>query len=174
MERLTFSVDGAKLEGRTLSGTVHAYGTTTVRDGKVLSFERGAFTTSIQRGEVAMFWSHDTSKPLASQAAGTLRLVDGPEALAFEADLADGISWVDDAKAAIAAKLVNSMSFGYMPSQSKRVGKGTVFTDGALVDISPVAMPAFDRTSLQLHEAQIESPRSVAVRIRNRSLHRRA
>src|SRR6184192_1703965 len=86
MERLTFAASG-KVEGRTLSGVVHVYGSVTT-DARKHSFAAGAFTKSIAAGTVKSFaWHGDsTVSLLGSQKAGTLRLTDGKE-LGFALDL---------------------------------------------------------------------------------------
>ena len=48
MERLTFAIGGSRVEGKTLSGIVHVYGSVTV-DGRKHSFAPGAFAKSIAR-----------------------------------------------------------------------------------------------------------------------------
>ena len=63
--------------------------------------------------EINILVGHDYGKPIASKRAGTLRLVDGDDALRFEADLPEvgqRPSWVEDAVRSIESKLMRQLS----------------------------------------------------------------
>jgi len=168
MERLTFAASG-KVEGRTLSGIVHVYGSVT-QDERKHSFAAGAFTKSIAKGNVVSFAFHDDTKPLGSQRAGTLRLSDGKE-LAYSIDLPD-TSYAKDLQAYVEAGNDLGMSFQVSPSgKPKRAGGVTQWSEGNLISVDPVAMPAFEGTSVILNSQQDgESATSQTVKIRARTL----
>lgn len=167
MERLTFAVSGGKVEGRTLSGTAHVYGTVTV-DGRNHSFAPGALTKSIADGRVMSFAHHDMSKPLTSQKSGGLRLTDGP-ALNFELDLPDGVSYAEDLRAYVAAGGDLGMSVAIKPGKSVTKAGIKTWTSADLLSVDPVVMPAFEGTSVVLNSQQDgESAISITTKIRAR------
>lgn len=151
MERLTFAVEQSKVEGRTLSGVAHVYGQVTV-DGRNHSFAPGAFAKSIASGNVKSFKDHDASQLLGSQKAGTLRLQDGDK-LAFAIDLPD-TSYANDLRALAERGEDIGMSFQVVAGASKLVKGVRVFSDARLVSVDPVALPAFEGTSVILNSVQ--------------------
>jgi Escherichia/Staphylococcus phage prohead protease len=161
MERLTFAVDNGKLEGRTLSGVAHVYGMVT-RDGRNMRFAPGAFTKSIARGQVVSFAHHDDSKLLASQSAGTLRLADSPTDMGHQLDLPEGVSYAEDLKALAARGEPLGMSFSVNPATSRSIRetvggqKVTTWVEADLISVDPVALAAFDGTSVILNSRQDE------------------
>lgn len=168
MERLTFAASG-KVEGRTLSGVVHVYGSVTT-DGRKHSFSAGAFTKSIAKGQVVSFAFHDATKPLGSQKSGTLRLSDGQQ-LTYSIDLPD-TSYANDLRAYVDAGNDLGMSFQVAPtSRPKREAGVTTWSEGELVSVDPVAMPAFEGTSVILNSAQDGEPAySTTIKLRARRL----
>lgn len=168
MERLTFAASG-KVDGRTLSGIVHVYGSVTT-DGRKHSFAPGAFAKSIAAGKVASFAFHDDTKPLGTMKAGSLRLLDGPQ-LSYEIDLPE-TSYAADLRAYVAAGNELGMSFQVQPSgKPMRAGGVSTWSQGELISVDPVAMPAFEGTSVILNSAQeSENAISQTVKIRARRL----
>lgn len=168
MERLTFAISAGKVEGRTLSGIAHVYGSVTV-DGRKHSFAPGAFAKSIAEGAVTAYWGHETPLRLGSQKAGTLRLSDGPSALQMAIDLPD-TTYANDIKALVAAGEELGMSFEVYPNKTPSKSKGvSVFSDVRLAKINLVDTPAFEGTSVVLNSAQEqETSRAQLLRIRAR------
>lgn len=168
MERLTFAASG-KVEGRTLSGIVHVYGSVTT-DSRKHSFAPGAFAKSIAKGNVVSFAFHDDTKPLGTQRAGTLRLQDGKE-LTYAIDLPE-TSYAADLRAYVEAGNELGMSFQVQPSTKGKGIKGaTLWTSGDLISVDPVAMPAFEGTSVILNSTEVGEPAySAAIKIRARRL----
>ena len=74
-----------RVSGRTLRGVALRYGEK-ARD-RAETFEAGAFQPI---GMVTLNLQHDPEREIASSAAGTLRVLDSPEALRVEADLREG------------------------------------------------------------------------------------
>jgi hypothetical protein len=141
-------------------------------DGRRHSFAPGTFARSIAAGKVKSFAFHDPSKPLASQAAGNLRLSDGPEGLDYALDLPDGVSYAEDLRALAAAGVDLAMSFGFYPAGKPTRKDGvTTWSAGDLASVDPVAMPAFEGTSVMLNAAEEGEPAySTTIKIRARSL----
>ncbi len=172
MERLTFAATG-KVEGRTLSGVAHTYGTVTV-DGRKHGFAPGAFAKAIAAGGVVSFAYHDETKPLAAMRAGSLRLADGAEGLSYALDLPEGVSYAEDMRALVANKQIElGMSFAIMPGGKYERKDGVkTWTEVNLLSVDPVAMPAFEGTSVVLNSATepVENSYSTAIKIRARVL----
>ena len=177
MERLTFAATG-KVEGHTLSGVAHTYGTVTA-DSRKRRFAAGAFTRSIAAGGVLSFAWHSDSisnvSLLGSQKAGTLRLSDGADGLGFELDLPE-TSYGNDLRALAARGEPIGMSFTIAQGgKAVRSKDGiTTYTDVRLLSVDPVALPAFEGTDVILNSAdhEGENARAQAVRIRARTLSR--
>jgi HK97 family phage prohead protease len=118
---------------------------------------KNAFKNALDEDEhdVVALWAHDPTKPLASRRGGSLDLTEDETGLAFEMRMPAMTSWAKDAKEAIDAKLVTKMSFGFMIREGgdiwQRDGERIVRTiiDAELYEISPVAIPAYDATSVE-------------------------
>lgn len=164
MERLTFA-STPTVEGRTLSGIAHVFGSVTQRAGHAIAFSAAAFAEALKGSDVYAFVSHDTSRILGHEKAGTVRLSVQPEGLAYEIDLPDTGDGRDVATLVGRGDL-NSMSFGVNPGKytlsSLPDGKQLrTYQSVSLFDISPVALPAFTGTYIQLHAAdQLSAERS--------------
>jgi HK97 family phage prohead protease len=169
-QRYVYAVSG-QVEGRTLSGVVHVYGSVTT-DERRHSFARGAFAKSIAAGEVKSFaWHGDrTVALLGSQRAGTLRLEDGDE-LRFSLDLPE-TSDGNDLRVLKERGEEIGMSFQVVPlGRPVRRGGVTTWAEGRLLSVDPVAMPAFEGTNVQLNSAQAGEPaHSAAIKIHARIL----
>lgn len=170
MERLTFAASG-RVEGRTLSGVVHVYGSVTT-DGRGHSFEPGAFAKSIAGGQIKSVAWHGkgVAALLGSQANGTLRLMDGPE-LGFALDLPDTTDGNDLRVLAERGEKID-MSFQVLPvGRPKRVNGVTTWAEGNLYSVDPVAIGAFEGTNVILNSADYGEPAySATIKIKARTL----
>ena len=166
MDTFTFDATG-ELDGTRLSGVVHVFGTRTVRAGVTHEFDPGAFDKSLADSDVFAFYSHDTSKPLASRLAGSLELEVRDGKLHYQFDTG-AQSYAQDLRVNVAAGLMRSMSFGVLPRKWEMRAGVKVHTEASLFDVSPVTIPAFGETSAQLHSSPVEWSRSQAVRARAR------
>lgn len=157
MERLTFAASG-KVDGRTLSGVAHKYGQVTV-DGRNHAFAPGAFAKSIAAGRLVSFAFHDETKPLASMAAGSLRLTDDGSELGYSLDLPSGVSYAEDIRALVASGQIElGMSFSIRPGgKYTKAGGVQTWTDVGLLSVDPVVLPAFLGTSAILNSADFGS-----------------
>jgi hypothetical protein len=145
------------------------------------SLAPGAFDAALAKSDARAFLQHDHTKLLGRQSAGTLRLSATKEGLAYELDLPN-TSYANDMKDLISRGDLTEMSFGFIPGEYKwasmktgqfqKAAKGTkhrIHTSiKELIDISPVAMPAFEGTSIELRSEQNnnESIRSQLIKIR--------
>jgi HK97 family phage prohead protease len=171
MERLTFA-NTTTLQGRTLSGIAHAFGSVTQRGGHSIAFSAAAFAEALRGSDVYAFVSHDTGRILGHEKAGTVRLSMVPEGLAYEIDLPDTTDGRDTATLVERGDL-NSMSFGVVPGKyttsTQADGKQLrTYQSCSLFDISPVALPAFAGTTVQLHAADVTDAERTSQLIRAR------
>lgn len=139
-------------------------------------FASRAFAYNVERLDVdiRLLVGHDFGKPLASRGAGTLSLVDGDDALTFEALITEELqeaSWVRDFFAAHAAGLIRGISPGFrIPPRravpdAERVDEEdpsegialirTIFA-ALLFELSVVTAAAY-------HEAEVDEERSWSV-----------
>jgi HK97 family phage prohead protease len=175
MDRLSFEVRGATLEGNTLSGMAHVFGTRALVRGSYEAFARGAFDEALKASDVRAFFNHDTSMLLGRQSSGTLRIEATDEGLAFSIDLPD-TSYGRDVRALVERGDLTEMSFGFVPGKARRstapdgLSVRTHTSVKSLVEVSPVALPAFPGTSVALRsEDQTETRASQLVRARARA-----
>ena len=165
MDRLEFAAT-YDVEGDTLSGIVHVFGTKARKGGIVHTFSATAFDDDIASGNVLAFYAHDQSRPLARP---QLEVKDGK--LHYRMTLGHQ-SYAEDLRENIAAGLMDKMSFGVLPDKwTDEHGSGGPVrrhTRAKLFDISPVSIPAFDGTSALLHSRDIGSRASQLIRARAR------
>lgn len=175
-ERVTFAAS-ASLSGNTLSGVAHTYGQRTFQGGKYVEFAAGSFDKALAKADVRAFHNHNSDLLLGRQSNGTVTLLSQSDGLHYSIDLPD-TSYARDLKVLIDRGDLNEMSFGIIPGSTKtsRADDGkqviTHTSVSELFDISPVALPAFGGTSIQLHSLSLndETPKSQAVKARQRAL----
>lgn len=150
-----------KQEGKqVIGGRAIPYGEESEDMGFFEVIERGAFDESIKDNTIKSLWSHDSSKVLGSTANGTLELEDREDGLYFENDLPD-TQVGRDAKVLIERGDVDGVSFGFFatevlwndadPSHIVRTIK-----KGELIEISPVAFPAYSQSDVSIRSAYEE------------------
>jgi hypothetical protein len=109
----------------------------------------GAFRKSLQsRNDIKLLWNHDTSNPLASTRAGTLRLIEDAKGLRVEADLAP-TTLGKDISILVQRGDVSAFSFGFNVIKDSWSNSGTERTLEAvrLFEASLVSFPAYSATS---------------------------
>ncbi len=116
--------------------------------------EGGAFDESLKTRTVKMLWSHDSAKVLGSTKNQTLRLDVKKDGIYFENELPDTQDG-RDAKTLIDRGDVDGVSFGFYVTEDlwddtdKSNIRRTV-KRGELIEISPVAFPAYSQTQVSL------------------------
>jgi HK97 family phage prohead protease len=178
MERVTFAATGSMV-GNTLQGVAHAFGQRALVGQRYVEFAQGAFDSALRKSDVRAFVNHNTDMLLGREKAGTVRLSAEPDGLHYAIDL-PATSYAEDMKALIARGDLNEMSFGVFPGKYKmsRAEDGkqvmTHTSVSELFDISPVSLPAFGGTSVELHSRAFdgETAASQAVKARHRALER--
>ena len=109
----------------------------------------GAFRKSLQaRNDIKLLWNHDTSSPLASTRAGTLRLIEDAKGLRVEADLAP-TTLGKDISILVQRGDVSAFSFGFNVIKDSWSNSGTERTLEAvrLFEASLVSFPAYTATA---------------------------
>lgn len=166
----------ARVEGDTLAGRAVVFGNVArVKEGHWETLARGAFDEALTGNpDVKALFNHDPSQVLGSTRGGTLRLEADQDGLGFEVDLPDT---PDGAKVRTLVNRgdISGMSFGFVPGADtwSRAPDGrqlrTHTSVKLLLDVSPVAYPAYEGTEVYLRAADFSAPRfarSQLVRLR--------
>lgn len=176
MDRIDIELRSARIEGNTLNGMAHMFGNRAMLAGKQYEqFAPGAFDKALNSPmtDVRAFYNHNQSMLLGRQSAGTLRLESTDEGLAFSVDLPD-TTYANDLRELVKRGDVTGASFAFIPGEVRlsRAPDGlqvrTHTSVKELIDISPVPLPAFTGTSVQLRSLTQESVGSQLVRARAR------
>jgi HK97 family phage prohead protease len=173
---LRAATSSVKLEGRTLYGTAIPYNSDSHDlGGFVERFLPGSVSDTIKSGLIEAWTYHDRTKPLGSQAGGTLRLFDRPNSLDYECDLPD-TSYANDLRAMLTGrKDVAGTSFGFMPTSAGQIWKREngnnvrEIVKADLEHISPVITPAYPSTTAALRSltaAELEDADAYGLDIR--------
>jgi HK97 family phage prohead protease len=148
-----------RLEGRTLYGTAVPYNSNSLDIGGFQErFLPGSVTDTIKSGLIEAWTYHDRTKPLGSQAGGSLRLKEDETGLHYEIDLPD-TSYANDLRAMMSdgRKDIGGTSFGFFPEKDNwKRENGTNIREvvkAHLDHISPVVTPAYPATSAALRSA---------------------
>ena len=180
MNRLFAELRAAEVTGNMLAGHAAVFGQTAQIRGGYEAIAPGAFDEVLARGDdVVALRDHNPELLLGRTKSGTLRLGVDEDGLAFEVDLPD-TAYARDVRELVARGDLNGASFGFLPGRDEL---GTA-PDGRqlrthtsvkrLLDVSVVAMPAYDGTSVTLRHLTFPAPdrRSQLIRARHRA-HRR-
>ena len=175
-ERVEFRSE-AVIEGDTLVGLAHVYGERALIGGNHYeTFAEGAFDEAMKTSDVRAFYEHDRGKLLGRQKSGTLRLRAEKNALAYEIDLPH-TTYGEDLRELVRRGDIAESSFGFIPGKYewRKAPDGKPerrhLSVASLVDVSPVAIPAFSGTAIQLRSDGFadESARSQTARARARA-----
>ena len=116
----------------------------------------GCFTRAIKKAKkILSLWNHDSSKPLANSANGSLVLKDSPTALYVEIKPDPTISWAADAIKAVRRGDLGGLSFGFsLPADGSGVeynGDVREITEvDKLFEVSPCVFPSYSESSVAL------------------------
>ncbi len=148
--------------GATRLRAVFPYGAETeLATGRYEVIASRAFAGRINAGDdIHLLSGHDYQKPLASRAAGTLRLTDGNDALIIDATIDDGTTWARDFLAAHKAGLVRGLSPGFRVDDAgeriERRSNGVLRTviSASLFELSAVTRPAYPQAQIEARSWQ--------------------
>lgn len=119
----------------------------------------GAFTKTIQEGDVRGLWNHNPDYVLGRTKSGTLKLLEDEVGLRFELTPPD-TQWARDAMTTIRRGDVDQMSFAFRVVRddwTNADGQTTRYLgEVKLFDISPVTFPAYPQTSAQVRARALE------------------
>lgn len=115
----------------------------------------GAFDKSLQNRSQKALWNHDTSKPLGSVSAGTLRFNSDTTGLNYDIDLPNN-TYGNDAYESVQRGDVDGSSFGFICSddiwskvqyEGKEIYKRSI-VEADLFEVSPCTFPAYDSSEM--------------------------
>lgn len=115
----------------------------------------GAFDKSLQNRNQKALWNHDSSKPLGSVSANTLRFNQDISGLNYDIDLPNN-SYGNDAFESIQRGDVNGSSFGFICTndiwskiqyESREVFKRSI-VEAELFEVSPCTFPAYESSEI--------------------------
>ena len=129
--------------------------------------------------DVRSFYQHDSAMLLGRQSSGTLRLSTDSTGLHFDLDIPD-TSYGKDLRELVSRGDLTGMSFGFIADQEdwSRLRDGrelrTHTSVARLIEVSPVSLPAYQGTSIQLRSltdipAVTETRQSQLIRARARA-----
>jgi HK97 family phage prohead protease len=167
----------ASVDGGTLAGHAAVFGQVAQIRGGWEAIGPKAFDAVLaRRDDVVALRDHDPALLLGRTASGTLRLAADDDGLAFEVDLPDTAYARDVAELVRRGDLAGA-SFGFLPGTDE-YGPGpdgrqlrTHTSVKRLLDVSVVAMPAYDGTSVTLraYEPPVLSNRTRLILARHRA-----
>lgn len=161
--RLDVELRSASIEGNTLKGTAHLFGQTAFVGGRYERMAPGSFDAALSdpNTDIRAFMNHDPNLLLGRQGAGTLTVSADAEALSFSVDLPD-TSYAHDLKTLVERGDLTGASFAFLPKKFAltRTADGkelrTHLEVGRMLDVSPVSLPAFSGTDVQLRSITLE------------------
>lgn len=172
----------AAVDGNRLAGHAAVFGQVAPIRGGWEAIGRHAFDEVLERGDdVVALRDHDPALLLGRTRSGTLRLGVDDDGLAFEVDLPD-TAYAADVRELVARGDLAGASFGFLPGRDElgRAPDGkqlrTHTSVARLLDVSVVALPAYDGTDVLLRHLmfdQAPTRRDQLIRARHRALIRR-
>lgn len=133
-------------------------------------FARGAFTESLRQRDQILLNGHDSVRILARKSTGGLTLKEDSTGLHFEASLPDTTEG-RDVHRLVSDRILQNMSFGFsIPDH--RGEEWTLAKDGSLlrtvrqaslIEVSPVAMPAYPSSTVKSTGEAIRASMSAPV-----------
>ena len=116
----------------------------------------GAFANALKASDVRVLFNHNPDRILGRTSAGTARLWEDRDGLAFECDLPDA-QWASELYESISRGDVSQCSFGFTVEReewSQDYQKRTILEVKEIFDVSPVTYPAYPDTTLQARNQQ--------------------
>ena len=168
----------SEVTGNTLTGYASVYGTYADLGAYVETFAPTAFDATLAdpHTDVRSFWNHDSAMLLGRQSVQTLRVWTDTTGLGFEVQLPPTTAG-NDVRALAERGDIGGVSIGFRPDGEtwSTIGHRELRTHvsvARLIEISPVSLPAYGFTTVQLrsleHITHPDSVRSQATRARAR------
>lgn len=169
-EKEVRQIESSKLEVRaigegqakTIGGYAVKYNTPTLLRDKwgdefLEEISAGAFDKSLQNRAQKALWNHDSSKPLGSVSAGTLRFNSDTTGLNYDVDLPN-TSYGNDAYESVQRGDVDGSSFGFICTdnvwskvqyEGREIYKRSII-EAELIEVSPCTFPAYDSSQISV------------------------
>ena len=119
--------------------------------------QKGAFAETIKNDDIVALWAHDAKLVMGRRRAGTLKLSEDRDGLAFEVDMPDseqGRGWLET----IRRGDVDQASFRFMTLEDSWETQGSqavrTLIKVQLVDVSPVAIAAYPQTDVGVRSSR--------------------
>lgn len=165
------------ITGNTVSGYAHVFGQKAFVKGQYESFSVGAFDEALKTSDARAFLEHQRHLILGRQSSGTLKVYSDSTGLGYELELGKQ-SYAQDLMESLDRGDIKEMSFGFIPNKfdTGKAKDGLAIRNHTqareLVDISPVALPAFAGTSISLRDGfeEEENARSQLIKARAKLL----
>lgn len=146
----------SEVAGNTLTGYASTFGTYAELGSYVETFAPTAFDATLADADtdVRAYYQHDSAMLLGRQSSGTLRLWTDSTGLGYELSLPN-TGYANDVRELAARNDLGGMSIGFRPDQeswSKISGRDlrTHTSIAKLIEVSPVSIPAYNSTTVQL------------------------
>lgn len=119
--------------------------------------KRGAARKALAQSKEFVLWNHNSDKPMASRAAGTLEVREDEKGVFIRADVS-GTVWGREGYEAIKNNLITKMSFAFDIGQDNwrheeadgvKIQVREIEEFASIYDYSPVTYPAYEDTELQ-------------------------
>jgi len=150
IEKRYYQISELRADGKTIRGKI-PYNSLSRDLGNFKDrLQRGCFADSLKSGaKVMAFWNHDTSTPLGSTSAGTLRVDDRADALHFTIHPPPN-QWGDSVMVSVKRGDVDGCSFGFrcLKDEWTNTNIRTIIS-AELLEISPCSFPAYPETSVR-------------------------
>lgn len=167
IEFRTIAAQPVKIEGRKLSGIAIPYNQNSLDlGGFVERFLPGSVSDTIKSGRIEVWAHHDRTKPVGSQASGSLRLWEENNGLHYENEMPEGNTDAENVASLLSntrggKPIIGGTSFGFAiagtdgqrwTQEGKQYVREVVRAD--LEHISPVVTPAYPQTTAILRSLQ--------------------
>jgi len=150
IEKRYYQISELRADGKTIRGKIPYNSLSRDLGNFKERLQRGCFADSLKSGaKVMAFWNHDTSTPLGSTSAGTLRVDDRADALHFTIHPPPN-QWGDSVMVSVKRGDVDGCSFGFrcLKDEWTNTNIRTIIS-AELLEISPCSFPAYPETSVR-------------------------
>lgn len=164
-EEREFRMETAEYEGNTIRGYAAVYGSDSEwMGGFYEQIERGAFDDVLDN-DVRAYFNHDENLILGRVSSGTLRISTDKKGLYYEVDLPN-TTYANDLMELMKRGDINQSSFAFLIDRDRwEERNGTTYRIiekvSRLLDVSPVAQPAYPDATSELKQRDLASESEV-------------
>lgn len=167
-EEREFRMETAEYEGNTIRGYAAVYGSDSEwMGGFYEQIERGAFDDVLDN-DVRAYFNHDENLILGRVSSGTLRISTDKKGLFYEVDLPN-TTYANDLIELMKRGDINQSSFAFLIDRDRwEERNGTTYRIiekvSRLLDVSPVAQPAYPEATSELKQRDLASESETEVK----------